>query len=215
MISSLILAISLFSSARAEETVPNYTLEVMVFETFALRSWTEEYWPDEVDLPDFQRSRILQALLNGSEETPILKVESQANELTSEAARMTPQKGYRILYHQAWSMDTYDDLSMPPLLIENTERSTSASHMAGTVKLYKSRYAHVDFDLVFERRIPGRVKDEFFQHQKIGTHDFEPDFWQFKLRESRKIRPGQLHYIDHPLFGILVQLRYNGSSEPS
>ncbi|WP_051347231.1 CsiV family protein [Thiomicrorhabdus chilensis] len=204
---------SLFSSAQANEENPNYTIEVIVFETFALRSWTEEYWPETFELPDYETALPLQDILNGSLTTPVtqtMKLKAQPDGLTSEAAKLTPKKGYRILFHQAWSQDTGADETMPKLLIDNAEQTGSASHVSGTVKLYKSRYAHVEFDLEFERRIPDRVKADFMQHQKITADELTPDYWRFKLKESRKIRPNQLHYIDHPMFGILVQIRYNG-----
>lgn len=203
---AVIFAALLLSASNAfAEKVPNYTVELIVFENHALKGWTEEQWPDEIELPNTNKSTSV--FTRGKSPLWISKAE---RELGNVAARMKRSKGYRILFHQAWSQNTYADLKMPQLLIEAAHDNTQ---MAGTVKLYKSRYAHVDFDLRFERRIPDRIKTLFFEQQKITPFDIEPESWQFELRESRKIRPNQLHYIDHPLFGILVQLRYNGPAE--
>jgi hypothetical protein len=208
----LFLASFALPAHAAETDHPNYTLEVIVFETFALKSWTEEYWPEEIELPDYENAISLDELLANPAQYPQLRsiqYRSDAQQLTEQAARLAPQKGYRILFHQAWSQNTAEEASMPLLRIDNHNRSGAASDVSGTIKLYKSRYAHVDFDLTFERRIPDRVKDDFFAQQQIDTSLASPEFWRFKLKESRKIRPNQLHYLDHPLFGVLVQLRYN------
>lgn len=206
--------------ANGEDAIPNYTLEVIVFETFALKSWTEEYWPEEIEEPEIESAFSLQALLDGQQNSGDMQVKSQATELTDEAARLSPKKGYRILFHQAWSQNTAGDQEMPKISIEGAYGTTN---VYGTVKLYKSRYAHVDFDLNLERRIPDRVMDEFIDHQKLvptsenGNGEnvpfVTPEYWAFKLKEARKIRPNQLHYLDHPQFGVLVQLRYNGPAE--
>ncbi len=210
-LSLMFITLGLFSSSSAsEEQIPNYTLEVIVFETFALKSWTEEYWPEELDQLDYENNLFLADVLANPQANIEQRFAAQEIELKEVAKKLSPNKGYKILFHQAWSQNTYADLKMPQLLIEAAHDNTQ---MAGTVKLYKSRYAHVDFDLRFERRIPDRIKTLFFEQQKITPFDIEPESWQFELRESRKIRPNQLHYIDHPLFGILVQLRYNGPAE--
>jgi hypothetical protein len=204
--------------AQTDEEIPNYTLEIIVFETFALKSWTEEYWPEEVESPIIENTLNLQDLLNGTLKSPLvgnksMAVKKVAFALNDEAAKLTPQRGYRILFHQAWSQNTLDDVQMPKLWIDNGSDGNSGSLLTGTIKLYKSRYAHVDFDLELERRIPGRIKDEFIAHEKLDPAGVIPDTWRFKLEESRKIRPGQLHYIDHPHFGVLVQLTYNGPAK--
>ncbi len=210
LIAVLFLFSSAFSSAHAEEEIPNYTIEVIIFETFALKSWTEEYWPEEFESPDYDNALILQDLLSGATNSGAMNIKPQANELTSEADKLSPRKGYRILYHQTWSQNTTDDKNMPKLAIDNSNMDGAGSMVSGTIKLYKSRYAHVDFDLDFERKIPDRVKEDFMSNQKLTEEDILPETWHFHLKESRKIRPNQLHYIDHPLFGILVQMRYNG-----
>ncbi|WP_178861557.1 CsiV family protein [Thiomicrorhabdus cannonii] len=215
---AFLLSATLPAQAQTDEEVPNYTLEVIVFETFALKSWTEEYWPEDVAAPDSENTLNLQDLLNGTLKSPVvgnksMAVKNVALALNNEAAKLTPQRGYRILFHQAWTQNTVDDVQMPKLWIDNSASNNSGSILTGTVKLYKSRYAHVDFDLELERRIPDRIRDEFIAHEKLDPTGVIPNTWRFKLEESRKIRPGQLHYIDHPQFGVLVQLTYNGPAK--
>ena len=38
----------------------------------------------------------------------------------------------------------------------------------------------------------------------------------FRLTQTRRMRSGELHYLDHPLFGLLVQVRpYELPVEPA
>ena len=46
----------------------------------------------------------------------------------------------------------------------------------------------------------------FVQNQNITSRE-TPTHWRFHLKESRKIIPNELHYIDHPLFGALVKIQ--------
>lgn len=210
-ISLIAIALSVPAShALANEDTPNYTLEVIVFDTYALKSWTEEYWPEELEPLDYEGKYFLDDLLSGKYARGDANIRNQATELKSIAKKMSPKKGYKILFHKAWSQDTGSDLEMPTVIIESAKGS---SQLAGTIKLYKSRFAHIDLDLRLERRIPDKIKTEFLAQQKFAPEDIAPETWQFQLKESRKIRPNQLHYIDHPMYGVLVQLRYNGPAK--
>ena len=62
----------------------------------------------------------------------------------------------------------------------------------GTVKVSLARYLQVDLDLIYGR--PGN--DETAAPGAAPT--------RFRLVTRRRMRSGELHYIDHPLFGVLV-----------
>ena len=65
----------------------------------------------------------------------------------------------------------------------------------GTVKVSVARYLHVKLDLVYRR--PGNGEAE--------TPNAVPA--RFRLVSERRMRYGELHYIDHPLFGVLMRIR--------
>ncbi len=183
----------------AKAETPNYTIEVIVFENLALKGWTEERWPDEIELPNTDNSVSLSAPQKSR-----LYLKKRNTQLTTVAEKVA--KNYRILFHQAWSQNAYSPKKTPTVLIENDR--AGSSNLLGTVKLYKTRFAHVQFDLEVEKRIPLKVREAVAENQQVDL-DYLPTHWRFNLVESRKIKPGELHYIDHPLFGILVQIRKN------
>jgi hypothetical protein len=55
----------------------------------------------------------------------------------------------------------------------------------GTLRVYLSRYLHADVDLVYHR-------------ENVET--------PFRLATSRRMRSGELHYLDHPVFGVLIKV---------
>lgn len=55
----------------------------------------------------------------------------------------------------------------------------------GTIRVHLARYLHADVDLVYHRK------------------DVETPF---RLSASRRMRSGELHYLDHPVFGMLVKV---------
>ncbi|GEM_PF-1197506 len=257
-------------NADTKETPPIYQVELIVFETTALRGWTEEYWPHQVpevptddaypiqpgviletplsELPETVETDSDQVKIQGIESTQLTpqtldetdqtenQIENQTNStertaetienrtqaqllqpdapnsdtplwlLNTEASKMTPAKGYHILIHQSWIQQGLPPKQAQPIYFENEPQSEYTSALSGTLKLYKTRYAHIEANFNLQRFIPKRIRDKFAQHEDL-TPDLLPDYWTFNLNQARKIKPGQLHYIDHPIFGILTKIK--------
>lgn len=198
---SLLLCTGLvgFSGSLHAEEVPRYTVEVIVFENHALRGWTEEHWSDEIELPITKDSTSI--ITTGKRP---LFIENAKTSLDTVVQKIS--KNYQILFHQAWSQNAVDTKNAPTVLIENAQ--AGGTQMVGTIKLYKTRFAHVEVDLEFEKAIPSKISEAFSENQQLTLEDL-PSHWRFNLKEARKIKGSELHYIDHPLFGVLVQLRKN------
>ena len=104
---------------------------------------------------------------------------------------------------------TDDDLAAASTLITHT--------LDGTVTLVRSRFLHVYTDLIYT--IPSDVVPHAIRHRplgnpvqammEVGSGSFgaaaEPlPMQSFPLRYHRRMRSNELHYIDHPLLGILI-----------
>ncbi len=171
--------------------LPKFKVEILVFESLALKGWTEEYWPDNIDMISTNRAKFLKPLPKSQ------------NMLNKQAAKMTGKRGYHTLFHKSWLVQAKSKKHARQILIHNQAGST----IDGTLKFYKSRYPHVEINLELERKIPERIKQEFSEQQNIAVEDL-PKFWRFKIKESRKLKSNELHYIDHPLFGALIQIQW-------
>ena len=64
----------------------------------------------------------------------------------------------------------------------------------GTVKVSLARYLQVDVDLLYRRPRGGEA----------AAPDHVPA--RFRLISRRRMRSEELHYIEHPLFGMLVSI---------
>lgn len=181
-------------ASQTEEKLPFYKLELIVFETTALKGWTEEYWPQEdpLSLEDVQPKK------------PLPRKYFMLKEV---AHKMLPSKGYHIIFHQAWLLKGKPENQAKPILIENLPQNKYQTQLTGQLFFYKSHYNHADLQLQIEKYIPIRIKAKFAKHEQINL-DQLPDTWRFNIQESRKLRPGQLHYIDHPIFGALIKIKY-------
>lgn len=191
------LLISVFAPhASAEEKTQRYHIDMIIFEHLALKGWTEEYWPSVVDTADIDGVQDF-----SSTGLSPLFIKNANPMLTSEAARVG--KNYRIITHKSWVQNALGKKQSPKLFLEGNRGSTS---FYGTVKMYQSRFNHMEVDFNFERMIPNSVRAEFTHMQKTPTNDLSTH-WPFHLKATRKMKSGELHYIDHPLFGILLQVQ--------
>ena len=55
------------------------------------------------------------------------------------------------------------------------------SPIYGTVTVSRGRYLHVDLDLVYQ-----------------------DDSGRFRFTSHRRMRSNEIHYMDHPMFGVLI-----------
>jgi hypothetical protein len=193
------------TNAQADENSapPKFEVEVVVFETLALKGWTEEFWPDNLPIMDLNDEDVI---------TPP-RVRPQYNLLNDEVSKMTRRMGYNILFHQAWVVDALPEDQAKPIYISSLPDKDYKSRLEGTLLFYKSRYPHIEMNLELERKIPLVIRSDFAKNQNM-QEDLLPEFWRFQLKESRKIKTGQIHYLDHPIFGALVEIKYLPNYKP-
>lgn len=148
-------------------------------------------------------------------------------------ARMEKQGDYRLLFHQAWRQPVRErarafplyltggeqrpvaatetttpdalDFGLPPLDTDEANLTANAGitgdmttdpqappalqpELQGMIRLHRSRYLHVEPDLWFMSQ----------------SADGQP-YW-VRINQNRRMRSDELHYLDHPLFGLLVRL---------
>lgn len=187
---TLLFLITFANFVHAKE-LPVFKVEVLVFESLALKGWTEERWKESSEMINTNRA-VRRKPLKYSQ-----------NMLNQQAQKMTGKKGYHKLFHQSWLVKAKTKRNSRPILI----RASKGSDLEGSIVFYKSRYPHIKLNLELNRRIPNRIKEAFAAQQNIAIEDL-PNDWLFTISESRKIKSNQLHYIDHPLFGALVQIQW-------
>ena len=133
---------------------------------------------------------------------------------------------YRPLLHVAWQQPGLDARNVRAVHLDNTRFEKKAAEQLevepepgevrdepeytppvkvfdGTVRLRKSRFLHLDVDFAY---FPDTLQqpDLEMPAQAAGHRRFPADY--VRLRESRRIKPDDLNYFDHPLFGLVVEV---------
>jgi peptidoglycan-binding protein CsiV len=73
----------------------------------------------------------------------------------------------------------------------------------GSIRIRSGFYLHADIDLSYFKQLPPenkvlRTSEESFQNGFDKT--------VIKLKETRKIKLNEIHYFDHPMYGVILQV---------
>jgi hypothetical protein len=121
-------------------------------------------------------------------------------QLDEEYARISRVDAYQPLAHAGWVQDG---------LAEDEAHAIDVAYLgvanpSGTIRLYVSRFLHLNVDLTY--RAPRSALPEDALANPAGLSELHlPQ--QYVLHQQRRARSGELHYIDHPMFGLLFMIR--------
>lgn len=162
-------------------------------------------------------------------------------QLSRQRDRLARRDNFRIMYHQAWNMPIYDRENSIPIHIKGGEQYDNLFELEGSIRLSVARYLHLDTQLYLREfeanQTPGQSRLPGFSELTSNPNSATPllqgsnatpnpslallGLRQYRvstiipLKQSRRMRSGDLHYIDHPRYGILIQLTpYNPDEEP-
>ena len=129
---------------------------------------------------------------------------------------------FSVLSHQSWIQPIGSEPT--PILVQAGQRYDDRFEVEGSLALTRSRFLHIQTNLwytVFEPRsqeskpflegFQSNLSDEILsQHTELVKVERERgQYFAAKTHlmfQSRRMRSDELHYIDHPLFGIVVRI---------
>jgi hypothetical protein len=165
---------------------PWYTVEVLVFEHLGEADGGHEVWGGEGGLPDWEGAVQLFAPgdlpaggANAFERLP--RSELALGEAWS---RLERSGGYRPLLLTGWRQPGFGPGNARAVLIDG--ETMGGVPVQGTVRFHRQRFLHVEAELLLARD---------------GT-DARPG--RYRIRERRRMRSREVHYLDHPVFGVLL-----------
>lgn len=153
-----------------------YDVEVIVFRNLAPRDDGEQWPADTGERAGGFASVPLQQGVEGVEELP----QSQFA-LNNVAGALRRSGAYQVLVHRLWRETAYDSKSAVPYELDVSEGGSDT--LAGSIKVIRERYLHLDIDLTLS---------------SSGS--------LYRLDEMRRIRSGELHYFDNPHFGVIAKV---------
>lgn len=224
MITRITAALLLITSTLvlAEETdtpvLKEYDVEVIIFEDAHARYINSQTWDyqnpakatdgDETVVDDLDK-------LSLDEIKAFDITQRSPSILKTEYGRLKRSSEYNILLYAAWRQaglgaDKAFDIDIAELT--NNHKSKSTSLLNGTLKVVLKRYLHFYAKLDYQRETTFTIEQESPTSDEPATGEPLPvtetvtRLMHYPINAHRRMRSKELHYIDHPLVGILIQI---------
>jgi len=157
----------------------------------------------------------IQAVL--SQESFAFRAVADADRNLAGAARsIRRSKDYRMLLHQSWTQPI--DAQSTAILLQGGDQFGDQFELEGTLSVRRSRFLHVETDLWLTRfEATGSMQDPFQDHPMAEVYpalllaaarglNHEPGY-RYHMAQQRRLRSNEVHYLDHPQFGIIIEIR--------
>jgi hypothetical protein len=189
-----------------------FEVELIVFEHTG--GGNREPWRLEKGLPEPRAPIELLPPAEGSgAPQPFQMLARHELTLTSVARLLGGAQSYRPLLHVGWRQPAGSGPAarpvqisgggpLAPVTLELGDRlmDSPPQELHGTVRLLLQRFLHLDVDLTLYRPTPAAVY---------------PGVEVYRMTERRRLRSKELHYFDHPSFGLLAMITpYQLPGEP-
>ena len=168
----------------------------------------------------------IQLLSDTHDDEPFRLLPTTESNLAFALPLLDQSSRYQVLQHIVWQQPGLDDTIAVPVRIhggidyseqfperENppqgvSENESTAAPTAprllkqldGTIKIVLRRYLHIYTDLIFRKPVTTEYEQSDGQTVQVTS------LTNFRVRLHRRMRSRELHYLDHPLLGILVQI---------
>lgn len=124
--------------------------------------------------------------------------------LNGEAARLRRARGFEVLAHLSWRQPMARNEPGLAQLIYTADLAESGlaegELLLGSVTIDLRRFLHAHLDLYFKAA------------PEAGADDASAGERWIHLQQSRRMRSGELHYLDHPWIGAIIRIeRFDGS----
>lgn len=115
-------------------------------------------------------------------------------------------RNYRPFLHMAWQQPQLGLSRAKNVRIRKTEGEASNASLIkldGLVRIRSTQFLHADVDMFY---FPSPLSESFIRYPVSdgGAGSMRTDFAE--LKETRKMKLNELHYFDHPLFGVLLRV---------
>jgi hypothetical protein len=114
--------------------------------------------------------------------------------LGAEYRRLRALAAYVPLLHTGWVQPGLPENQAIPFDLA----TVGALNPRGTIRVHLSRFLHVTLDLTYRGQETSIEASAGLMELGVAP--------RYRLRATRNVRSGELHYFDHPAFGVLVRV---------
>ena len=226
----LVLVLTLFSISLQAADIRYYDVEVIIFENLQTDSRNSERWPQQLEREIPEKLIEIGGEWPGGrpeEYDPTLSFKAlPENEwrLTSEAEKIAKSKSRRLMLHKAWVQPGLTQeqaisvhINQPVITEQENEESVATAEQSppaatldsGTldalIRVSLARYLRVETDLLFTLDQPPEEQSLISSPESESETETIPAPRYFHVQElRRRIRSTELHYLDHPVLGMLI-----------
>jgi hypothetical protein len=195
----ILVALLALGPAAAQQATPglqSYDVELVIFRTLNANATGEEWnmeaaaasqrlaIPDEEPSP-FATPAPATATPATTATFPTLPASKFKLSAVTDSLRRS--RNYQPLAHFGWTQPGFSRDAVKAMSINSLVPGSAG--VVGQVALWRGRYLHLTLDLVYEPRTA------------------EESGQRFVLRQTRRMRSNENHYLDHPRFGVIAVIR--------
>ena len=159
---------------------------------------------------DFKLTKQETKLMDSGQYRPVLHVAWRQPVLSQETAKAVHIFSSMTQTDALASSSETPDLPPDTELLPQTDGDGAAllNIIDGTIKIAQGKYLHMDLDLLYRTKAATRNEVDIFGFRK------EEDLPSvFRMQQSRRVRSGELHYFDHPVFGVIAIMTPTSTTE--
>ena len=154
------------------------------------------------------------------EDIPTLEVKKSVFEidsarefsLSAEVSKIARSRDFRVISTKSWFQNITNKDAAELIFIDSD--FFKGTRIFGFFQLYKERFLHFNTKLYLSELDSLFTQDERLMIGKnIFKEEIELDIYEeknqkilYEVEHSKKFRSGELHYVDHPKFGMLIKL---------
>ena len=154
------------------------------------------------------------------ESIPILEVNKSVFEIDSarefslsvEVSKIARSRDFRVISTKSWFQNIKDKDAAELIFIDSD--FFKGTRIFGFFQLYKERFLHFNTKLYLSELDPLFTQDErlmvgknvFNEEKELDIYEEKNQKVLYEVVHSKKFRSGELHYVDHPKFGMLIML---------
>ncbi|WP_415900986.1 CsiV family protein [Neptuniibacter sp. QD48_11] len=207
-----------------------YKVEVIIFANNDPMAIHEEFWPEINEIPLRDRAVALKGKPGAGENpTAYQSLPSSRHSLKNVKNRLNNSGDYRVLFHEAWTQPVSHTQNPRPIKISaGRVLDNGMQELEGHIAVGRGRYLHFRPDLYISHLVApsnnaptaaeeetqtealltmqGDSGDKQAIAETISAFPIIPEVVTAHQNQARRMKSEELHYIDHPLMGILVEI---------
>ena len=194
-----------------------YQIEAVIFDRIFADAGGE-IWRSKPGLPDQKNTiELITEGVESDDRLPYRALPKAKYRLQGVYQNLKLSKNYRPLMHLAWEQSTATGGKARPVRIvrlrddsvnaagigsEQSEPELSPPILDGFIKLRIAHFLNVNVDLAYYPNdfLPSPPADD------ADDQRFNHQISHVRLQQTRRIKLNELHYFDHPMFGVILQV---------